>query len=97
MVGQTDEALAQRLRELRLCSRLTQTQIAHAIGVTKGTLGQYERGRICIPYKRHAAIAQALGCRQTALYDAPGTGLPKRRLATPQRVRQRRSVASIEL
>jgi transcriptional regulator with XRE-family HTH domain len=44
-----DQALAQRLRELRLRSGLTQTQVARAIGVTKGTLSQYENGHTRIP------------------------------------------------
>ena len=54
------QALARRLKELREHAKISLAEVAAAIGVTKATVWQYERGRRRISALRLQGLARAL-------------------------------------
>ena len=56
-------AVGKRLATIREHRRMSPTDLAAAIGVTKACDSQYERGRITIKATRLDQLARALHCR----------------------------------
>jgi transcriptional regulator with XRE-family HTH domain len=76
-------AIGRRLSWIRKRRRLSQAELAAAIGVTNSAISQYESGRVTIKVPRLEQLAQALHCRVADLLapiHAPlsrrGTGFP---------------------
>ena len=57
-----------RLQQIRKEKRMTQAQLAAAVGVTPGAVGQYEIGANRPSLKTALALAAALGCTVDDLY-----------------------------
>jgi transcriptional regulator with XRE-family HTH domain len=62
-----DMALGQSIRLRRLDNRLSQTQLAEAIGVSFQQVQKYERGANRVSFSMMVRIARALGCRVSDL------------------------------
>lgn len=64
----------EKIRQLRLAKRMTQAELAENIGVSKGHLGEYERGR-WVGEKSLSKLASYFGVTETYLsldsYDYP--------------------------
>ena len=75
----------QRLREVREHRGQSQLMLALKLGVTRGTIQNYEHGRAYISDARRAQLAHALECDPSDLLQAPGSTLPKYRFA-PRRL-----------
>jgi transcriptional regulator with XRE-family HTH domain len=73
-----DPRPGQRLRQVRLFRHLSQGQLAKAIGVSVGTVQNYERGRVAISADRIAHLSRPLQCEPTDLLMVPGSPLRKR-------------------
>ena len=71
--GPIDSKIAARLKEIRKTAGITQTQLAHSLGVTQGLIEHYENGRSRISATRLEAIAAALHCDVKLLHDQPGS------------------------
>ncbi len=56
-----DKSLAAAIRRQRVARGYTQEQVAHAAGVTIGTYGQIERGRVNPTWTTAKDIARGLG------------------------------------
>lgn len=66
------------LRELRQRRKMTQTELAHAIGETQGTVSKIERGERRLDIIEARTICRALGCgfpRFVAQLDRELSGL----------------------
>lgn len=53
-----NEVVGKRIKDMRLSKRLTQTQVANAIGVTFQQIQKYERGTNQVSFKRMLDICQ---------------------------------------
>ena len=71
MRGPVDLKIARRLREVRKLAGVTQTELAHCLGVTQGLIEHYENGRSRIPIHRFETIAAALHCDVRQLHEQP--------------------------
>lgn len=79
MKTQPDSRLGQRLHQIRDCRGLSQAQLARAIGVSVGTVQNYEHGRNPIPTDRLEPLAMALSCKPVELLAEPGSPTPRYR------------------
>jgi transcriptional regulator with XRE-family HTH domain len=79
MHGPVDQKLARRLMELRAHCNISLTELAGAIGVTKGTIWKYVHGKSHVPAERLGQIARALHCEEHNLRMPPGSPLPQLR------------------
>ena len=77
MLGPIDQALARRLKELREHAKISLAEVAAAIGVTKATVWQYERGRRRISALQLQGLARALYCEERYLHTPLGSPLPR--------------------
>ncbi|MDR3656868.1 MAG: helix-turn-helix domain-containing protein [Mycobacterium sp.] len=85
MIGMTDTHttdLASRIRAARLAQGLTQEQLAHAVGVTRSAVAQWETGRAGQVGNNLVRIARVLGTSAAYLLsgdqDAGAAPLPLR-------------------
>ncbi len=60
--------LKNRLKEFRLASSLTQTQLAEQVGSTKNTISSIETGQFCPTAYLAALLCAALGCTFEQLF-----------------------------
>jgi len=65
-----------RLAEIRMHLKMSQQQVATAIGVSLGTIQHYEHGRAAITVDRIKQLANALNCEPAILLEPPGAPLP---------------------
>lgn len=85
LVAEQTEAFGKRLRLLRdACGYSSQEAFAAALGIEKGTLGQYERGRSYPKPDVLGRIRQLTGASIDWLYLGDESGLP---LALHQKIR----------
>lgn len=77
-----------RLSEIREQRGLSQPLLAAMIGVTKGTIQNYEHGRAALTADRLEQIAHALNVEPTDLLAPPGSPLPKYRFMGTRADRQ---------
>jgi transcriptional regulator with XRE-family HTH domain len=68
-----NQEIGKRLAMIRAHRRMTQAELAAAVGLTAPAISQYEHGKVQIKATRLAQLARALHCRVTNLleYDAP--------------------------
>lgn len=59
-----------RLRELRKAAGLTQTQVAEKVGVTQGTVAEWENGGCYPSVTKLPELARAFNCTVGDLYEA---------------------------
>jgi len=69
----------QRLHQIRVHREKSQGQIAKAIGVSVGTIQNYEHGRAHITMGRIEQLARALQCEPADLLARPDSPLPRYR------------------
>ncbi|MBD5778288.1 helix-turn-helix transcriptional regulator [Pelagicoccus sp. NFK12] len=62
-----NNAMAQRLIQLRKNEGLTQVEVAERLGISQGTYAHYERGFRRIPLERLPSLAQALSTTEEEL------------------------------
>lgn len=72
-----DPWLGQRLHQVRAYREISQGQIARALGVSTGTIQNYEHGRVHIPADCLEQLAGALQCEPADLLRPPGSPLPR--------------------
>jgi transcriptional regulator with XRE-family HTH domain len=72
--------IAVRLGELRKHSKTTWTALATAIGVSKSTMSDYQKGKIPLSGARIEQLAAAMHVDPKHLHDPPGSPLPKFRV-----------------
>jgi transcriptional regulator with XRE-family HTH domain len=72
-----DAEVGSRLKALRLQNRMTQVQLAQAIGVTFQQIQKYEKGHNRLAASTLAKVAGALNCRVADFYDAPTEDAPE--------------------
>jgi transcriptional regulator with XRE-family HTH domain len=72
-----DPQPGERLRQLRLHREISQGRIARVIGVTVGTIQNYEHGRAGLGVDRIEQLARALQCEPVELLAPPGSPLPR--------------------
>lgn len=65
------QALGERVRELRRSARLTQGEVAEAVGMSRATIIRVEAGDHDIGASRLPALAEALGVDVGALFGEP--------------------------
>ena len=69
--------LSARIKETRMWikdgSKMTQLELADAIGVDEQTIRKYEKGKDGVPKMAVAAIANAFGCCVEYLYGKAGS------------------------
>jgi transcriptional regulator with XRE-family HTH domain len=68
-----------RLLQIRLHREMSQAQIARALGVSVGTIQNYEHGRAHVTAERIAQLARALQCEPHDLLVPPDSPLPRYR------------------
>jgi len=68
--------IAKRLHQVREHRQISQGRIAEAIGVSVGTIQNYERGRVPITTGRLEQLAQALQCKPADLLAPSEAPLP---------------------
>ena len=66
-----------RLHEIRQHREISQGRLANAIGVTVGTIQNYEHGRAVLGVDRLEQLARALQCEPAELLMPPGSPLPR--------------------
>jgi transcriptional regulator with XRE-family HTH domain len=71
--------LGERLRQVREHREISQGRLARAIGVTVGTIQNYEHGRALITTDRVEQLAHALQCEPIDLLAKPGSAPPRYR------------------
>ena len=72
-----DSQPGQRLLEIRQHREMSQGRLAEAIGVTVGTIQNYEHGRVVIGVDRIEQLARALQCEMLDLLMPSGSPLPR--------------------
>lgn len=70
--------IGKRLYQVRKHRNISQGQIARAVGVSVGTIQNYEHGRALITTDRLEQLAQALQCEPMDLLAEPGSIPPPR-------------------
>lgn len=68
--------IGHRLRQIREQRALSQGRLARLIGVSTGSIQNYEHGRVHIPDERIFQLALALHCRPEELLMPPGAPIP---------------------
>jgi transcriptional regulator with XRE-family HTH domain len=66
-----------RLHVIREHRQISQGQIAKAVGVSVGTIQNYERGRVAITTDRIEQLASALQCEPVDLLAPPDAPPPR--------------------
>lgn len=59
------------VRVNRLMRRMTQDQLARAVGVSRYVIGRYERGEVVPDVRLHCEIARALDCQPGDILPVP--------------------------
>jgi len=77
MKGPVDLRIARRLGELRRHAKLSQAELATAIGVSQNTISGYEKGAFHIPADRLPDLARAMSCTVHDMMMTPGSPLPR--------------------
>ena len=67
--------ISQRIRDLRTMQNLTQSEVAHTIGINQQSYAHYENGYRKVPVKRLSALADALN---TSLEELMGMNKKKK-------------------
>lgn len=67
----------QRLYQIRRHRKISQGRIAKAIGVSVGTIQNYEHGRVAVTVDRLEQLARALQCETADLLAEPGSPPPR--------------------
>lgn len=65
-----EELIPRRIKEIRLEHKMTQQELADAVGVTKGYISKIENGTSAPPVGTLIAFAQALQVELNAFFDA---------------------------
>jgi transcriptional regulator with XRE-family HTH domain len=65
--------------ELRAHCNISLTELARAIGVTKGTIWKYVHGKSHVPAERLETMARPMHFEEHYLYMSPGSPLPRLR------------------
>ena len=70
-------SISANIQTTRQAVKLTQEQLAEAVGVSRQTVAKWEAGETSPDLEHAAALADALGCTVDALvnFDSKGTGL----------------------
>ena len=70
-------SISANIQTTRQAAKLTQEQLAEAVGVSRQTVAKWEAGETSPDLEHAAALADALGCTVDALvhFDSEGTGL----------------------
>lgn len=76
-----DPSLGQRLQRVRNHRHISQAQLAKALGVSIGTIQNYEHGRVHMTADRLEQLARALQCQPTDLLMSLHSPLPKYRFS----------------
>ncbi|MDO4805174.1 MAG: helix-turn-helix domain-containing protein [Lachnospiraceae bacterium] len=71
------------LRQVRLEKRMTQKELADAIGVDHTVVSKYEKGLVAPPYNRLKAMAEVLGVNIEDLTDAQDSGRIEEDMGSP--------------
>jgi transcriptional regulator with XRE-family HTH domain len=79
MPNTVDPRPGERLCQIREHRETSQGRLARAIGVTVGTVQNYEHGRTHITAERLEQLAGALQCEATDLLQPPGSPPPRYR------------------
>lgn len=79
-----DGHAGERLRQIREHRGLSQGKAAKAIGVSVGTIQNYERGRVAITTDRLQQLARALQCEPADLLQPPNSAVPRYRYRSHQ-------------
>jgi transcriptional regulator with XRE-family HTH domain len=74
-----DARPGERLRQVREHRKMSQRRLAKAIGVSVGTVQNYERGRVAITTDRLEQLARALQCEPADLLKPSGSPPPRYR------------------
>jgi len=82
----------ERLHQIREHRHISQRRIAKAIGVSVGTIQNYEHGRAHITTDRLEQLAHALQCEPVDLLTSPGTPPPRY-----HRPRYRRAIVGLAI
>ena len=80
--NRTDVAVGQRIREFRKSANLTQSELAHRIGVTFQQVQKYEKGTNRVGAGRLTQIAHALDVPIMAFFEGLAGPIDKRRANT---------------
>jgi len=64
--------IGERIRVRRVILRLSQRELADAVGVSTNTIGSWERGDTSPRIHRLPILAKALGCTVLSLIDSSG-------------------------
>jgi transcriptional regulator with XRE-family HTH domain len=72
-----DPRLGQRLRQIRELRGMSQGRLARLIGISVGTVQNYEHGRVEPTVHRFDQIAQELRCEVANLLESPDAPLPR--------------------
>ena len=72
-----DARLAERLRQVRQHRGISQGKIARTIGVSVGSIQNYERARVAITTDRLHQLARVLQCEPADLLAEPGSAPPR--------------------
>ncbi|MCP9496914.1 MAG: helix-turn-helix domain-containing protein [Pyrinomonadaceae bacterium MAG19_C2-C3] len=91
----TATASGARLARLRGQARLSQVQLAEAVGIPQRTLSFYEREAEAIPSTLIPALAQALGVTIEEVLGIEASGARKKRGPQSQLERQLTAIASL--
>jgi transcriptional regulator with XRE-family HTH domain len=68
-------ALGQKVREARKAAKVTQEQLARAVGLSRTSITNFEKGRQPIYAHVLVRVAQALGKDPSHLISSPQTGV----------------------
>jgi transcriptional regulator with XRE-family HTH domain len=90
-----DIALGRRVHDRRRAIKMTQAELANAVGITFQQVQKYERGANRISFSRLVAIAEALQCHLVELTE--GLGSPQRAVDVDQERRLLAEEGAVEL
>jgi transcriptional regulator with XRE-family HTH domain len=72
MTSTIDQRVGHRIRVRRVDLKMSQVDLAEALGISQGYLSNLERGQRSLDVKLLERIAQALKCSMAALLDEKG-------------------------
>jgi transcriptional regulator with XRE-family HTH domain len=78
-MNKIDPRLGNRLHQIRQHRKTSQGRLAKALGVSVGTIQNYEHGRVHITAGRLEQLAMALQCEPADLLESPDTPPPRYR------------------
>ena len=70
--------VGERIAQVRIAADVSQARLAKRVGVTVGTIQNYERGRNSLTVTRLWELAIALNCEPADLLKPSGSPLPRR-------------------